>query len=116
MHTIYRALYDLNGARGIVVSKALCYKRVLDQLRSMNFLNHLILPAALDPGVAQPLTEMSTRSRKIMFPGSNPVPGGITGPPCSWGYKYEDLALQVGGVSDETVKYGHGSCATRTTE
>jgi hypothetical protein len=34
------------------------------------------------------------------------VPGGITGPPCSWGYKYRDLALQVGGVSDETVKYG----------
>jgi hypothetical protein len=28
-----------------------------------------------------------------------PVPGG---------YKYGDLALQVGGVSDETVKYGHG--------
>jgi hypothetical protein len=24
------------------------------------------------------------------------VPGGITGPPCSWGYKYGDLALQVG--------------------
>jgi hypothetical protein len=27
----------------------------------------------------------------------HPVPGG---------YKYRDLALQVGGVSDETVKYG----------
>jgi hypothetical protein len=36
----------------------------------------------------------------------NPMPGGIIGPPCSWGYKYGDLALQVGGVSDETVKYG----------
>jgi hypothetical protein len=23
------------------------------------------------------------------------VAGGITGPPCSWGYKYRDLALQV---------------------
>jgi hypothetical protein len=29
----------------------------------------------------------------------NPVPGG---------YKYGNLALQVGGVSDETVKYGYG--------
>jgi hypothetical protein len=28
-------------------------------------------------------------------------PGGITGPPCSWvGYKYVDLAIQVGGVSN----------------
>jgi hypothetical protein len=26
----------------------------------------------------------------------NPVPGGITGPPCPEGYKYGDLALQVG--------------------
>jgi hypothetical protein len=33
-----------------------------------------------------------------------PVPGG---------YKYGNLALQVGGVSDETVKYGHGFCETR---
>jgi hypothetical protein len=46
----------------------------------------------------------------------NPVPGGITGPPCSWGYKYGNLALQVGGVSDETAKYGFGFWATRTIE
>jgi hypothetical protein len=30
--------------------------------------------------------------------------------------KYGDLALQVGGVSDETVKYGYGSWATLTSE
>jgi hypothetical protein len=30
-------------------------------------------------------------------PTANPVPGG---------YKYGDLALQVGGVSDEAIKYG----------
>jgi hypothetical protein len=30
----------------------------------------------------------------------NSVHGGITGQPCSWGYKYGDLALQVGGVSN----------------
>jgi hypothetical protein len=24
------------------------------------------------------------------------------------GYKYGNLALQVGGVSDETIKYGYG--------
>jgi hypothetical protein len=28
------------------------------------------------------------------------VPGGITGLPCSGGYEYGDLALQVGGVSN----------------
>jgi hypothetical protein len=28
--------------------------------------------------------------------------------------KYEDLALQVGGVSDETVKYGHEFYGTST--
>jgi hypothetical protein len=44
-----------------------------------------------------------------------PVPGGIIGPPCSWGlYKYGNLAFQVGGVSDETVKHGYGFCVTRT--
>jgi hypothetical protein len=30
----------------------------------------------------------------------NPVPGSITGPRCSVGYKCGDLALQVGGVSN----------------
>jgi hypothetical protein len=39
------------------------------------------------------------------------MPGGITG-----GYKYGNLVLQVGGVSDETVKYGYEFCATRTIE
>jgi hypothetical protein len=34
------------------------------------------------------------------------VPGGITGPTGPGGYKYEDLALQVGGVSSiGTIKY-----------
>jgi hypothetical protein len=32
------------------------------------------------------------------------------------GYKYGNLTLQGGGVSDGTVKYGYGFCATRTTE
>jgi hypothetical protein len=39
--------------------------------------------------------------------GYNPVPGG---------YKYGNLALQVGGVSDETVKYGREFCGTSTQE
>jgi hypothetical protein len=54
-------------------------------------------------------------SRKRQQKG-NPVPGGITGPPCSWGYKYGNLALQVGGVSNETVKYGREFCGTSTQE
>jgi hypothetical protein len=37
----------------------------------------------------------------------HPVPGG---------YKYGNLPIQVGGVSDETGKYGYGFCATRTIE
>jgi hypothetical protein len=41
---------------------------------------------------------------------------GTIGLPCSWGHKYRDLAVQDGGVSDETVKYGNGFCATRTIE
>jgi hypothetical protein len=40
----------------------------------------------------------------------NPVPGG------GGGYKYGNLALQVGGVSDETVKYGREFCGTSTEE
>jgi hypothetical protein len=46
----------------------------------------------------------------------NPVPGDISGPPVPGGYKYEDLYLQVGEVSDQTVLHGHGSCATLTSE
>jgi hypothetical protein len=37
---------------------------------------------------------------KFMLQSGHPVPGG---------YKYGDLALQVGGISDETVKYGLSS-------
>jgi hypothetical protein len=37
----------------------------------------------------------------------NPVPWGITGHPVPGGYKYGELALQVGGsLESETVKYG----------
>jgi hypothetical protein len=32
------------------------------------------------------------------------------------GYKYGNLALQVGGVSNETVKYGREFCGTWTPE
>jgi hypothetical protein len=37
----------------------------------------------------------------------NPVGGGITGPPCSWGgHKYGDLAVQIeGSLESETVEY-----------
>jgi hypothetical protein len=51
--------------------KALCYKpedrgfetRSGERISSI----YLILPAALGPGFIQPLAEMSTRSRKVMF-------------------------------------------------
>jgi hypothetical protein len=35
---------------------------------------------------------------------------------CPGVYKYGDLALQVGGVSDETVKYGREFCGTSVQE
>jgi hypothetical protein len=37
----------------------------------------------------------------------HPVPGG---------YKYGNVALQFGGVSDETVKYGREFCGTSPQE
>jgi hypothetical protein len=47
----------------------------------------------------------------------NPVPGSITRPPCPWGYKYRDLALQLGGVSEiGRIKYGLESHGTQTQE
>jgi hypothetical protein len=53
--------------RGSVVVKALCYKpegRWFETRCELMFSIYLILPAV---GFTQPLTEMSTRSRKIMF-------------------------------------------------
>jgi hypothetical protein len=38
------------------------------------------------------------------------------GHPVSGGYKYGDMALQVVGVSNETVKYGREFCWTSTRE
>jgi hypothetical protein len=43
-------------------------------------------------------------------------PGVQLGYPVPGGYKYGNLAFQVGEVSYETVKYGFGFCATQTIE
>jgi hypothetical protein len=53
------------------------------------------------------------RGSSLMF---NPVPEGITGPPCSWGTKLREPGPPVWGVSDETVEYGYSFWATRTIE
>jgi hypothetical protein len=49
--------------------------------------------------------------KPVTFPAysiaPNPVPGG---------YKYGNLALQVGGVLNETVKYGREFCGTSIQE
>jgi hypothetical protein len=45
-----------------------------------------------------------------------PVSGGLTGPPCSWGYECGDPDLQVGWVSNEAVIYGNWPFATLTCE
>jgi hypothetical protein len=63
--------------RGSVVVKALCYKpegRGVETRWGEWFLSsYLILPVALE--YTQPLTEMSTRSIKIMFLGSKAAAG-----------------------------------------
>jgi hypothetical protein len=54
----------------------------------------------------------ASRSRRRK---GNPVPGVIPGPPCSWGYKYMNLALQIrGSLQSETVNCDHVSLGTRT--
>jgi hypothetical protein len=55
----------------------------------------------------------SLASRKRRQKG-NPVPGVQLGHPVPGGYKYWDLALQIWGISDETVKYGREFCGTST--
>jgi hypothetical protein len=66
-------------ARGSVVVKALCYKpegRGFETWWGEWFLSsYLILPVTLGPGFTQPLTDMSTRSIKIMFLGSKAAAG-----------------------------------------
>jgi hypothetical protein len=49
----------------------------------------------------------SPASRKRRRKG-NPVPGGISGPPCSWG-----MWIREPGVSNETVEYGREFYGTR---
>jgi hypothetical protein len=43
-------------------------------------------------------------------------PGVYLGHLVPGGYKYGDLALQVGGVPNETVKYSREFCGTSTEE
>jgi hypothetical protein len=43
-------------------------------------------------------------------------PGVQLGHSGSGEYKYGNLVLQIGGVSDDTVKYGYGFWVTRTNE
>jgi hypothetical protein len=45
-------------------------------------------------------------SPRLYNEGQTQCPRVYLGHPVPGGYKYRDLALQVGGVSDETVKYG----------
>jgi hypothetical protein len=47
----------------------------------------------------------------------NPVPGGITGPPCSWGRQIRGPGPPGwGSLESETGKYGHESRDTQTQE
>jgi hypothetical protein len=51
--------------------------------------------------------QLDTATGNVFSVRSDPVTGG---------YKYGDLILQVGGVSDETVKYGREFCGISTQE
>jgi hypothetical protein len=56
----------------------------------------------------------SPASRKRRWEG-NPVPGRITGPPCSWGIYIRAPGHQIGEVSNlRQLKCGHESCGTQT--
>jgi hypothetical protein len=62
-------------------------------------------------------TRGGTRTINVENQAGTQCPGGITGPPCSWGFKYGEIALQVGGDSRiGTVKYGLESRGTQTRE
>jgi hypothetical protein len=67
------------------------------------FPNYLILPAALGPGVTQPLTEMSISSIHIMFLGSKMRPG-LTNLPQS----VSRLSNNVGSVTSHNPIGLHG--------
>jgi hypothetical protein len=74
------------------------------------FLRDIYGDLAFQVGGGLEYLHRSPASRKRRRRG-NPVPGGITG-----GYKHRNLALKVGEISDETVKYGYGSYVIRTIE
>jgi hypothetical protein len=64
-------LHIYTRARGSVVVKAICYKpeglcSKADEVNEL-FSIYLFLPSALGPEFTQPLTEMTIRSRKILF-------------------------------------------------
>jgi hypothetical protein len=65
--------FYVSWARSIIVVEALCYKPEGREFKTrwgeLIFSIYLILPGPLGLGFTQPLTEMSTRSRKIMFWG-----------------------------------------------
>jgi hypothetical protein len=80
-----------------------------DRRRKINSTLTQLNPSRYDPcGGGLEYLHPSPESRKRRQKGT-PVPGGKLG-----GYKYGDLALQVGGVSNETVKYGREFCETST--
>jgi hypothetical protein len=55
-----------------------------------------------------------TVSRPVCLRAGNPEV--YLGHPIPGGYKCGDLALQIGGVTDETVKYGREFCGTSAQE
>jgi hypothetical protein len=59
--------------------------------------------------------DLNAQLKFVMSPDGNFQPSAQPNP-VAGGYKYGNLALQVGGVSDESVKYGYGFCASRTFE
>jgi hypothetical protein len=60
--------------------------------------------------IQKEITDITVYSTPVVLRvvrGDKREPRVITGPAHSWGNEWgEDLALQVGGVSNETVKYG----------
>jgi hypothetical protein len=77
--------------------------RLTDRLTvSRNVTSACLLVPRVEAGVEYLHRSPASRRRRRK---GNPVPGSITGPPCSGGYKYGDLALWVGEsrISDSKI-------------
>jgi hypothetical protein len=94
---------------GHIITRSVGLRTTLQVYKS---LGHVTLPRMFKLSTA-PTVTAALRVIKGDKKGTQ-CPGVQLGHPVPGGYKYGDLALQGGGVSGETVKYGREFCGTLT--